>query len=170
MIRRLHTALAYVLALLAITTTPLHAQNLEPQVGDIIQGTFQPSDGDSFRVNGVKIRLLGVDAPEIHQTCKMDGNLVPCGVMARDALAHFVGNGKVTCQIVDIDRYKRRVAICSSDKGILNALMAEAGWVVPMTRYSHLFVPHAELAQKTQRGLWAMEFHNPADWRKGARW
>jgi endonuclease YncB( thermonuclease family) len=170
MAHRLRAALPYAFALLLGATAPLHAQDGGPQVGDVVEGVFRPSDGDSFRVDGVKIRLLGVDAPESDQTCKLDGELVACGAMARDALADFVEGEPVICEIVDIDPYDRRVAVCFSVSGMLNALMAEAGWVLPMTRYSDLFVPHAQSAQSAGRGLWAMEFHDPADWRKGARW
>jgi len=129
-----------------------------------------PTDGDSFHVEGVEVRLLGVDAPEGKQTCGLDGVLVACGDMARDALSDFIEGQPVSCEVVDIDRYDRRVSICSSVSGVLNALMAQAGWVVPMERYSTLYVQDSLDAQQAGRGLWSMQFFDPADWRKGRRW
>lgn len=165
----LRTVLASTFVLTLGAAAQLHAQE-GPQVGDVVTGDFRPSDGDSFRVHGVKIRLLGVDAPESDQTCKLDGALVECGAMARDALSDFVEGGQVSCLVVDIDRYERRVGVCESLSGELNALMAQSGWVLPMVRYSTDYVEAAGEAQSAQRGLWAMQFHDPADWRKGARW
>jgi endonuclease YncB( thermonuclease family) len=170
MAHRTHTLLLSAALLLVGATAPLHAQDGGPQVGDVVAGDFRPSDGDSFRVDGVRIRLLGVDAPESDQTCKMGGVMVECGAMARDALADFVEGEPVSCEIVDIDRFDRRVAVCSSVSGVLNSLMAQSGWVVPMERFSTLFVADAIAAQQAGRGLWSMEFHDPADWRRGARW
>ena len=34
-----------------------------------LQAKIEVIDGDSLRVNGVEIRLEGIDAPEYHQEC-----------------------------------------------------------------------------------------------------
>ncbi|MFZ2102858.1 MAG: hypothetical protein WAU86_20070 [Oricola sp.] len=35
---------------------------------------FSVVDGDTLRLNGERVRLLGIDAPEKSQTCDKDGN------------------------------------------------------------------------------------------------
>jgi len=36
-------------------------------------------DGDGLKIGNQSIRLWGIDAPELDQTCELDGRTVPCG-------------------------------------------------------------------------------------------
>ena len=139
-------------------------------VGMEIRGMATASDGDSLRIGDTRVRLLGIDAPELDQTCRWDGQQVPCGEMARDVLSDMMEGEPVSCLVVDIDRYGRAVAECLGVPGSLNAAMAFEGWAIAMPRFSTRFVAPAQEAQLAGAGLWAMEFHDPADWRRGARW
>jgi len=44
-----------------------------------VSGIARVIDGDSLRVSGVEIRLLGIDAPESGQSCMRGGASWPCG-------------------------------------------------------------------------------------------
>ena len=35
-----------------------------------VTGEAEVTDGDSLRIAGQRVRLHGIDAPELHQTCK----------------------------------------------------------------------------------------------------
>ena len=39
-------------------------------------------DGDTIKLRGVRIRLAGIDAPEMNQACTADGVPYACGVAA----------------------------------------------------------------------------------------
>lgn len=76
---------------------------------ETIRGTAEVVDGDSLIVDGERLRLYGIDAPELDQPCR-DGR--PCGARARDHLAKFVGRNNLLCDKRDVDRYGRDVVQC----------------------------------------------------------
>ena len=50
-------------------------------------GVTRVTDGDSLRSGRLKIRLFGIDAPELKQQCETDdGSSWSCGLAARDAM------------------------------------------------------------------------------------
>ena len=68
-----------------------------------ITGPARVIDGDSLEIQGERIRLHGIDAPENRQLCRLDGKPWQCGRDATDALASKIGNQRVTCQELDRD-------------------------------------------------------------------
>ncbi len=80
------------------------------------------TDGDSLRIDGERIRLWGMDAPELGQKCQKLGVSYDCGITAREALISLIGNSQVKCEKVNTDRYRRTVARCSVDGADLGGL------------------------------------------------
>lgn len=74
-----------------------------------IKGTADVADGDTLVIAGERVRLYGIDAPELDQPCH-DG--APCGQRARAHLAGLVAGRTVICEQRDTDRYGREVAQC----------------------------------------------------------
>ncbi len=97
-----------------------------------LTGHVTVTDGDTLRMGKVRIRLWGIDAPELRQTC---GDL-RAGLMATDALTDFIADRPITCETVDRDRYGRAVATCAVDGADLGGLMIRAGWARDYPRYS----------------------------------
>ena len=65
---------------LLLLTLPSHAH------ADIT-GKPRIVDGDTIHINQTKIRLHGIDAPEMKQTCRTsEGKEQMCGVLAKQAL------------------------------------------------------------------------------------
>ena len=55
-------------------------------------------DGDTIILNSEKIRLYGIDTPEIKQTCTDNyGHTYTCGVKAKLELKKIIGSRKVSC-------------------------------------------------------------------------
>ena len=54
-------------------------------------------DGDTFNLNGEKIRFSGIDTPELKQFCVMDDKKNSCGLKAKQILVDKIGDLKVTC-------------------------------------------------------------------------
>jgi endonuclease YncB( thermonuclease family) len=70
-------------------------------------------DGDTIHINQTKIRLHGIDAPEMKQTCRTSkGKEQLCGVLAKQNLERLVKGQDVTCKGDKRDRYKRLIAVC----------------------------------------------------------
>ena len=128
-------------------------------------------DGDGLRVGSERVRLWGIDAPELDQECKRDGASYPCGQHARAALAALVAAGEVRCETVNHDRYGRTVARCLVEGRDLGAEMVRLGWAVDFPRYSEGFYREQERdARKARRGVWADgEFMPPVTWRRRHR-
>lgn len=68
-------------------------------------------DGGSLKINGAKVRLYGLDAPEHDQTCESDGSEYSCGQDSKIALQGLITD-ETFCVIKGGDRYKRVLAIC----------------------------------------------------------
>lgn len=134
-----------------------------------ISGTAHVADGDTLRVGATRVRLLGVDAPELSQRCGDDGRKVACGAMAAEWLRRRVAGRPITCQAVEIDRYGRSVAICRVGGGDVGAAIVEAGWATAYRRYSMAYVAQEARARAARRGIWALGFEPPADYRRERR-
>ena len=124
------------------------------------------SDGDSLRSGRLKIRLFGIDAPELQQDCAdPEGRRWACGKAARDRLAELA-TAPLQCELVDVDRYDRLVMRClSAGTDVAEALVAQ-GLALAYRRYSTDYVPAEEAARTARAGIWNGDFTAPWDWRR----
>jgi len=130
---------------------------------DRAEGRAHVIDGDSLRIGGEEIRLLGVDAPEGRQTCRRSGATWACGEQARDALARMIGGQQVACRGHERDRFNRMLAVCEAGGRELNGAMVAEGWVVA---YGKRYADEEGQAKAARRGLWSGEFERPHEWRR----
>lgn len=119
-------------------------------------------DGDTIHVRDTagdrkKIRLWGIDAPEIRQKN---------GALSGRFLAARIGGEPIHIQIVDTDRYGRLVANVYDQDGVyLNEQMVQLGlaWVYP--QYVNKTVAHwfdlQEAARRQGIGLWKEDGPTP---------
>lgn len=106
------------------------------------------TDGDTLRFGETRVRLHGVDAPEM-STAE--------GREARRRLKALVGNGEVRCRDTGQRSYERVVAVCYDAGGRdLAAAMVEAGWARDWPRYSGgRYAGHQRRAEASGAGLYA---------------
>ena len=65
-----------------------------------VAGKPRVVDGDTIHIGKTKIRLHGIDAPEMKQTCRTSkGKEQKCGVLAKLALERLVRGQDVTCNL-----------------------------------------------------------------------
>lgn len=144
----------------------------------VIEGVVtKVSDGDTIQVidplgTKLKVRLYGIDAPE---TAKGNKPGQPHGEESHQALQSKVLSKKVRLDVLDIDKYRRLVAlIWLSDRNI-NAEMALEGHAWAYRKYLDAayraeFVAAEDKARRGRVGLWGL--NNPqAPWefRKGSK-
>jgi endonuclease YncB( thermonuclease family) len=128
------------------------------------------ADGDSFQIDGRRYRLHGIDAPELHQTCRSrDGREWPCGRRARDELRKLLSGGNLECSPVATDRFERMVAACRVDGRDLGDSMVRNGWAVAHRARgaSSRYVSAEQEARAAGRGIWSGSFEAPRQWRQG---
>ena len=138
-----------------------------PVCAETISGTASVIDGDTIEIHGQRIRLHAIDAIESRQRCYLAGGKAwNCGKDAAFAFADRIGRAPVSCDVRDIDRYGRLVAVCSQGGEDLNAWMVANGWAVAYRRYGRDYVKHENRARTAGLGIWASKFMMPWDWRR----
>ena len=128
-------------------------------------------DGDSIQpTTGNTIRLYGIDAPELNQSCHTDNKEWPCGRQSKQKLHTFVKNKRITCKLIEKDKYNRNVEDCSVDGKSIGEYMVENGWAVAYTRYSDNYTLAELRAKGNKLGVWGANcFIEPEKWRRGDR-
>lgn len=136
----------------------------------LVQGSPNVTDGDTIRIGETRIRLEGIDAPELSQQCtKADGSGWQCGAAARAALIQRIGNESVRCEISGTDRYGRSLGTCWSGTINLNQWLVRSGWAVAYRRYSMRYVDEEQVAQGKHLSIWSGGFEPPSDYRVAVR-
>lgn len=115
-----------------------------------VRGAARVIDGDTLEVAGVHVRLYGIDAPELAQSC----GAWDCGHWARDELARLIGARPVLCRGAESDRYGRLLARCDAGQGDLGAAMVGGGAAFAYRRYALDYVGAERMAQVRALGLW----------------
>lgn len=117
------------------------------------------TDGDTFRAGEERVRLIGIDTPEI------SGGVECFGREASDALEALIPVGsevRLVADVEPVDRYDRSLAYVYrlSDGLHVNLRMAEDGYASPLTippnvAHSDDFVAAARTAREAGQGLWS---------------
>ena len=124
------------------------------------------ADGDTITLGGQRIRLLGIDAPELHQECRdTSGRNWPCGQRARTELRKIIGNDPVQCESHQKDRFGRSVAICRAGGRDIGEAMVRSGWALAYPDWASPYGAAQSEARSRKAGLWAGSFENPRAWR-----
>lgn len=135
--------------------------------GDIT-GRIKIVDGDTLRIGETVIRLHGIDAPEMAQTCirRADGQPFDCGRWVRDRTRTLYQNARATCTPVDTDRYGRIVARCRVQGEDIAARLVQDGLAFAYRRYSTRYVAQETRAAARNVGLHGAQVQSPAEFRR----
>ena len=125
-------------------------------------------DGDSIRTGAETIRILNIDAPELHQNCRDEqGREWPCGRAARKRLAELTAKGDVACASQGRDRFGRTLATCTAkDVGDVGAVMVREGLAVNFGGDTGPYASLEDDARMAKRGIWRGTFERPRAWRE----
>lgn len=103
------------------------------------------------------------------QLCERAGEHYRCGQLAARALSGKIDGQRLECDVRDVDRYGRAVAVCFLGELDLNAWLVRQGHALAYRRYSRVYVDEEEAARSARRGVWAGDFVMPWRWRRGER-
>ena len=132
------------------------------------QGNVYVVHGDTFHMNGQKIRVWGIDAVDLHQTCLKSGQSYECGKSARLYLQSVISKDIPVCTArPKSPKETRTVASCQVDGKDIGREMVKSGWALDYRHFSKGAYSSEEKAARQKRlGIWAGEFQSPYDWRK----
>ena len=136
-------------------------------------------DGDTIVINGsTHVRLWGMDAPELGQTCTKPNSAFAggmrwyCGLAAKKYLeSYFKLKVQLRCEKRGKDPYGRTLAICyivnpSGEKHDIGWSLVAAGMAVDYTHFSNgYYAKPQEYAKANHLGVWSGTFDMPWDWR-----
>ncbi len=130
--------------------------------GRMVEGMVKAVyDGDTILLttreeSRLKVRLYGIDAPE---TKKPDQPGQPYGEISKRTLMYKIMGRRVTAEIIDIDPYKRAVAVIRySGKDINREMVAEGlAWAYRQYLqgpYESEYINEETRARSRRAGLW----------------
>lgn len=125
-------------------------------------------DGDSFTVGRQALRLDGIDAPELKQTCRdAKGQDWPCGRVARAALEALLLAPGLACEAEASDRYARALAHCRSTATPDIAAAQALGGMALSHEFNGMrdYGKEEDAARRAGLGIWQGVFEHPDQWR-----
>ena len=143
-----------------------------------LSGVAKVVDGDTIKINEIKIRLFGIDAPEKNQICKKNWLSINfftftknyyCGKVSTTKLKKFISNKQVKCIGNQLDKYNRLIAICYLENKDINMWLVRNGLAVSYKKYSTKYSYQEKVAKKEKIGLWQGKFDMPWEWRKKSK-
>ena len=134
-------------------------------------------DGDTVLLttreeSRLKVRLYGIDAPE---TRKPDTPGQPYGTISKRTLMYKIMGRRVTAEIMDIDRYKRAVAVIRYGGRDINREMVAEGMAWAYRQYlqgayESDYISAETRARSHRAGLWRESDPQPPwEFRNGRR-
>ncbi len=158
------------LTLLAVLPLLLGPGTVTAQIGmadmPTVTGPVQVLEGDLISVGGSVVRLYGIDAPELRQTCRTArGTSYDCGTAARAALERLVGGAEAECTLYARPDRRQAVGRCRIGDIDLGQAMVLRGWAFALTGQSHRYGADQGRAQAMRAGLWSGRAQAPWEWR-----
>ncbi len=169
-------ASALFIVVLSLLVLPQSLAAASPRT--IVAKVDRVSDGDTLvatAANGTKlrIRLLGIDAPEILHGDKPGQ---PFGQKARDYLDHLIGGKTVRVESYGPDEYKRILAVVWDEQIKVNLLMVAMGYAevyrgAACRVYCRELEEAVAKARRDRVGMWVQgdKYESPATFRKRLR-
>lgn len=152
------TAFVVILLLMFVVPSDARQSHVTPRSHATLSGEAQAIDGDTLLVGGVRVRLEGIDAPEIDQLCTdARGVRWSCGVEAHRQLARLVVRSTIHCEERGLDKYHRLLGICRVGGTDINAELVRRGLAWAFVRYSRTYVDVEAVARRARVGIWSGE-------------
>ena len=139
-----------------------------PKLQELHNDEIRVIDGDSLALGTLRIRLQGIDAPELKQECldTKSKQLYKCGEVAKNYLIKLINAQLVECTNEGVDRYQRQLAYCYAGKLNLNSVMVRSGNAAAYSKYDKSCINEEMVARSNKSGIWASKFDDPENWRK----
>lgn len=146
----------------------LSSVSLNWAAADTLSGTASVVDGNHLKIDGVTIKLKGIDAPDLKQTCTTrKGKTKFCGQLAKQYLARMLENRKVKCEGDKRNSDGVLAATCIIGPFRVNEQMVMNGWALADPDHGEIYKRAEIFAQIRKEGMWRGTFQKPWEWRQG---
>lgn len=127
-----------------------------PAMAQEVTGTVKVIDGNTFELNGTKMRLFGINAPPLEQICKTERKEkeYPCGKLAARALYLLVSGRTVRCLPRHEGGPQPVAAVCYLGRSNINKYMVVQGWALANRAEEPGFIRDEQAAQQVRDGFW----------------
>ena len=130
-----------------------------------ITGPVRVVDGNTLDVGGQVVRLYGIQAPHLEQTCRTrKGQEQQCGRISSMGLTEMVRGPEARCEDKGLDTEGRRHALCFIGWLNLSEEMVASGYALADPVTGADFQRAETFAQARKEGLWRTEFTKPWEW------
>ncbi len=131
-----------------------------------LRGRATTMAGNILRINGIEVRLVGIEAPDPAQPCfKSNGKRWPCAEAARQALVRLAGRRTVACELSNPDKTSAPLAHCRAGGIDIAAELVKNGHVFASEGYFRTYGAEEEAARAAKLGLWQGQNERPDVWR-----
>ncbi|MFC4213819.1 thermonuclease family protein [Pseudophaeobacter arcticus] len=130
-------------------------------------GAFRIVEGDFLALGNLRIRLMGIEAPEVAQQCNSaNGDYWECAAEAEDRIRDMLGSAeRIECFGNERDSYGHYLASCKADGLDVGARLVAEGLAWPDQDQGY-YLPEAAQAQAAHIGIWQAQTPTPSEWRK----
>lgn len=129
-----------------------------------VTGKIRVIDGDTIKLDGESIRLVGMDAPELKQNCyTLQQQEWACGQQAKIFLDQLIKNSDIQCKIFGTDKYSRSLGRCYVDETDIALSLISSGYA---TATGMTYALAEMSARQDKLGIWSGKFQSPSAWRK----
>jgi endonuclease YncB( thermonuclease family) len=131
---------------------------------ETVEGQAVAVTGDTMRIAGTTVRLDGIEAPDLRQTCRSaSGRAWRCGTSAKSALARLTGYETVTCELTGAeDAQGHKVARCHMGETDLAAELAREGHVFAEAGFFSTYAAYEDEARDARAGIWRGDAERPS--------
>jgi endonuclease YncB( thermonuclease family) len=132
----------------------------------VLSGVGAATDGMTLDLDGKRIRLYGVVAPDLAQHCHRRSSggerSYPCGLDAKAFLASLLARRTVFC-VPESERPGEglTVAQCFAGGTDISEAVVRGGWALAADRMANVYVSAEADARLAQRGMWVGRFDQP---------
>lgn len=137
-----------------------------------IKGQAHSLNGRTLKINGQKVQLYGIDAPDFEQMCQSKNQRKPfqCGLISNFKLFKLTKHLDLVCKGKGHSNDGTLLATCYVGKIDIAQQMLLLGWAIADENVS---VKKYKIIEKDMQarevGLWDGHFIKPWEWRKGKR-
>ena len=126
-----------------------------------VRGEADVISGNEIVVGKKTVRLFGMSAPGLKDTCKVDGVDLKCGVIAWAELIALADGRSISCDIEDLPPELAKPATpglygtCYIGETDVNEALVRSGWANAVPEHTDRYEVDETDAKESGRGLWA---------------